>query len=108
MVLPSYHEGMSNVLLEAAASGRAIITTDIPGCCEAVDNGKSGMLCRVKSADSLYKAMKRFTELSRDKREAIGKAGREKMEKEFDKNQVVEETVKVITGNRSKQERGRL
>lgn len=52
--------------------------------------------------------MKRFTELSRDKREAIGKAGREKMEKEFDKNQVVEETVKVITGNRSKQERGRL
>ena len=69
MVLPSYHEGMSNVLLEAAASGRAIITTDIPGCREAVDNGKSGMLCRVKSADSLYKAMKRFTELSRDKRE---------------------------------------
>ena len=108
VVLPSYHEGMSNVLLEAAASGRAIITTDIPGCREAVDNGKSGMLCRVKSADSLYKAMKRFTELSRDKREAIGKAGREKMEKEFDKNQVVEETVKVITGNRSKQERGRL
>ena len=108
MVLPSYHEGMSNVLLEAAASGRAIITTDIPGCREAVDNGKSGMLCRVKSADSLYKAMKRFTELSRDKREAIGKAGREKMEKEFDKNQVVEETVKVITGNRLKQERGRL
>ena len=81
VVLPSYHEGMSNVLLEAAASGRAIITTDIPGCREAVDNGKSGMLCRVKSADSLYKAMKRFTELSRDKREAIGKAGREKWKK---------------------------
>ena len=108
VVLPSYHEGMSNVLLEAAASGRAIITTDIPGCREAVDNGKSGMLCRVKSADSLYKAMKRFTELSRDKREAVGKAGRKKMEREFDKKKVVEETVEVITGNRSKQERGRL
>ena len=106
VVLPSYHEGMSNVLLEAAASGRAIITTDIPGCREAVDNGKSGMLCKVKSTDSLYKAMKRFTELSREKRELLGKAGREKMEKEFDKKKVVEETVKVITKAMIKQERG--
>lgn len=106
VVLPSYHEGMSNVLLEAAASGRAIITTDIPGCREAVDNGKSGMLCKVKSTDSLYKAMKRFTELSREKRELLGKAGREKMEKEFDKKKVVEETVKVITKAMTKQKRG--
>ena len=103
VVLPSYHEGMSNVLLEAAATGRAIITTDIPGCREAVDDGRSGMLCRVKNTDSLYKAMKRFTELSRTKREAIGRAGRVKMEREFDKNKVVEETVNVL-----KQERGRL
>jgi lipopolysaccharide/colanic/teichoic acid biosynthesis glycosyltransferase/glycosyltransferase involved in cell wall biosynthesis len=106
VVLPSYHEGMSNVLLEAAASGRAIITTDIPGCREAVDNGKSGMLCKVKSTDSLYKAMKRFTELSREKRELLGKAGREKMEKKFNKKKVVEETVKVITKAMTKQERG--
>ena len=106
VVLPSYHEGMSNVLLEAAASGRAIITTDIPGCREAVDNGKSGMLCKVKSTDSLYKAMKRFTELSREKRELLGKAGREKMEREFDKKKVVKETVKVITKAMTKQERG--
>ena len=106
VVLPSYHEGMSNVLLEAAASGRAIITTDIPGCREAVDNGKSGMLCKVKSTDSLYKAMKRFTELSREKRELMGKAGREKMEREFDKKKVVEETVKAITKAMTKQERG--
>ena len=106
VVLPSYHEGMSNVLLEAAASGRAIITTDIPGCREAVDNGKSGMLCKVKSTDSLYKAMKRFTKLSREKRELMGKAGREKMEREFDKKKVVEETVKAITKAMIKQERG--
>ena len=106
VVLPSYHEGMSNVLLEAAASGRAIITTDIPGCREAIDNGKSGMLCKVKSTESLYKAMKRFTELSREKRELLGKAGREKMEREFDKKKVVEETVKAITKAMTKQERG--
>ena len=101
VVLPSYHEGMSNVLLEAAATGRAVITTDIPGCREAVDNGKSGMLCKVRNSNSLYKAMKRFTELPRVKREEIGKAGRAKMEREFDKNKVVEETVNVL-----KQERG--
>lgn len=101
VVLPSYHEGMSNVLLEAAATGRAVITTDIPGCREAVDNGKSGMLCKVRNSNSLYKAMKRFTELPRVKREEIGKAGRAKMKQEFDKNKVVEETVNVL-----KQERG--
>ena len=102
VVLPSYHEGMSNVLLEAAATGRAIITTDIPGCREAVDNGKSGMLCRVRNSDSLYKAMKRFTELSRSKREVIGKAGRAKMEQEFDKKKVVEEIVRALQQERGK------
>lgn len=96
VILPSYHEGMSNVLLEAAAAGRAIITTDIPGCREVVDNGKSGMLCKARNSNSLYKAMKRFTELPRTKREEIGKAGRTKMEQEFDKNKVVEETVNVL------------
>ena len=96
VVLPSYHEGMSNVLLEAAATGRAIITSNIPGCREAVDNGKSGMLCRVKSTESLYKAMKRFLQLSPKTREKIGKAGREKMEREFEKGKVVEETVREL------------
>lgn len=96
VVLPSYHEGMSNVLLEAAASGRALITTNIPGCREAVENGKSGMLCKVKSTESLYKAMKRFLELSGKKREAIGKAGREKMVREFDKRKIVDETVRAL------------
>lgn len=96
VVLPSYHEGMSNVLLEAAATGRAIITSDIPGCREAVDDGKSGMLCRVKSTESLYKAMRRFLQLSQKTREHIGKAGREKIEREFDKKKVVADTVREL------------
>ena len=54
VVLPSYHEGMSNVLLEAAASGRPLITSDIPGCREAVENGVSGYLCPARDADALY------------------------------------------------------
>lgn len=96
VVLPSYHEGMSNVLLEATATGRPIITSDIPGCREAVDQGKSGMLCKAKDADSLYQAMKQVMEMTPDQRALAGKLGREKMEREFDKQKVVEQTVSKI------------
>lgn len=96
VVLPSYHEGMSNVLLEAAAMGRPLITSNIPGCREAVKDGKTGCLVEVKNADSLYASMKYMLKLSRAEREAMGKAGREKMEREFDKRTVVKETVKAL------------
>ena len=64
VVLPSYHEGMSNVLLEAAAAGRPVITSDIPGCREAVDDGSTGLLCQARDADSLYQQMRRMASLS--------------------------------------------
>lgn len=50
VVLPSYREGMPKVLLEAQALGRPIVTTDVPGCCEAIENGKTGFLVKVKNA----------------------------------------------------------
>ena len=53
VVLPSYHEGMSNVLLEAASTGRAVITSDIPGCKEVVDEGVNGYLCEKRNVGSL-------------------------------------------------------
>lgn len=93
VVLPSYHEGMSNVLLEAAASGRPIITSDIPGCREAVDDGVSGFLCRVRDADSLCAAMRRFLELDTAARETMGVAGRKLAEERFDKDKVVASTI---------------
>lgn len=98
VVLPSYHEGMSNVLLEAAAMGRVIITSDIPGCREAVDPDKNGVLCKVKDGESLYQAMKKVIEMTEEQREQAGKFGREKMEREFDKNKVVQMTVEKIKG----------
>ena len=64
VVLPSYHEGMSNVLLEGAATGRPLITSDIPGCREAVEPDVSGILCTARDSDSLYRAMKAFLSLS--------------------------------------------
>ncbi len=96
VVLPSYHEGMSNVLLEGAATGRPLITCDIFGCREAVEEGVSGLLCRVKDADSLYDQMHRFALLPREDREAMGIAGRRRMEALFDKKQVVKETIQGI------------
>ena len=96
IVLPSYHEGMSNVLLEAAATGRAVITSDIPGCREALENGKTGLLCKAGDTDSLYQAMKRFLEMSSGQRAKMGIAGRRKMEKEFDKQMVVRETMETL------------
>ena len=96
VVLPSYHEGMSNVLLEAAATGRPLITSDIPGCREAVEETVSGLLCPVRDADGLYAAMKRMLSLSRDQRRAMGQAGRARMENQFSKDLVVRETVNAI------------
>lgn len=96
VVLPSYHEGMSNVLLEAAASGRPLITSNIPGCREAVKDGISGFLCERKNTDSLLEAMMRVIMLSADERAQMGCAGRKLMEETFGKEKVVEETIRNL------------
>ena len=96
VVLPSYHEGMSNVLLEAAASGRPLITSDIPGCREAVENGVSGYLCPVKNAGALYDAMQRFAELPKDLKTEMGRRGRVRMEQHFSKKAVVTKTIQHL------------
>lgn len=95
-VLPSWHEGMANTNLECAAMARPVITSNIHGCKEAVEPGVSGLLCEAKNADSLYENMKRFCGLSREERRAMGLAGRERMERIFDKKKVVAETVKGL------------
>ena len=96
VVLPSYHEGMSNVLLEAAASGRPLITSDIPGCREAVEDGVSGFLCPPRDADSLYDAMERFAELPKELKAEMGRRGRARMEQHFSKKAVVTKTIQHL------------
>ena len=96
VVLPSYHEGMSNVLLEAAATGRPVITSSIFGCREAVEDGVTGLLCRVKNSGDLYEKMRAMADMPRQDREAMGKAARAKMEREFEKSMIVEKTVRAI------------
>ncbi len=86
LVHPSYHEGMANVLLEAASAGRCVIATDIPGCREAFEEGVTGYGCKVRDTGSLCDAIGKVISDSYEKRIEMGKAGRAKMEKEFDRN----------------------
>ena len=96
VVLPSYHEGMSNVLLEAASVGRPLITSRIPGCMEAVDENRSGFLIAVKDSDSLAGAMRSFLGISSEARKEMGLCGRAKMEKEFRKEDIIAKTVEAL------------
>ena len=96
IVLPSYHEGMSNVLLEGAAVGRPLITSNIPGCREAVEPDVSGILVNVKDADSLRKRMETFLNKTQAERALMGEAGRRRMEQKFNKVQVVAETISAL------------
>lgn len=95
-VLPSYHEGMANTLLEAASMARPLITTDIPGCREAVADGETGLLCRPRDADSLARAMERFLSIPCAGRAEMGRRGRARMEAVFDKNKVVSDTIRRL------------
>lgn len=96
VVMPSYHEGMSNVNLEASATGRPVITTDIPGCRESVEDGITGWLCQSKNSNNLYKKMKQFLHTNVSEREIMGKSARKKMENEFDKNIIVSKTIEAL------------
>lgn len=95
-VLPSWHEGMSNTLLESASMARPLITTDVHGCCEAVEDGVSGFLVPLRDATALHAALKRFCDLPHDQRCAMGLRGRQRMEQRFDKRHVVARTCQAL------------
>ena len=96
-IMPSYHEGMSNVNLESAANGRPVITTNVPGCRETVDDGLTGILIEAKSSRSLIEGVERFLSLSYEEKKQMGLEGRKKVEREFDREIVVEEYLKAIS-----------
>ena len=90
IVLPSYHEGLSRVLMEALALGRPIICSDISGCRETVNDGVNGFLCQPKSVDSLKSVCVKFLSLSYEDRALMGVKGRRLAEQVFDNKFVVE------------------
>lgn len=96
LIHPSYHEGMSNVLLEASAAGRPVIASDIPGCKETFDEGKSGYGFEVKNTEELIKAITKFIQLPYEEKRQMGLHGRKKMEAEFDRNIVAQKYLDII------------
>lgn len=96
-VHPSFYpEGMSNVLLESCAAGRPIITTDRPGCGEIVENGKNGYVVKPKDVDDLVEKIERFLTLPYERKKLMGIEGRKKVEREFDRQIVVNAYLKEI------------
>lgn len=96
VVMPSYREGMSNVLLEAASMARPLITTNVTGCRDIVEDGVNGFLCRVRDGKDLAEKMKKMMQLSSEERQEMGRKGREKMIREFDKKIVVKNYIDAI------------
>ena len=96
VVLPSYREGVPRTLLEAASMSKPIITTNTVGCKEVVDDGINGYLCNVKDPLDLADKMEKMINLSPEERTAMGKAGREKMMREFDEKIVIKKYLDVI------------
>lgn len=92
----SYHEGMSNILQEAASTGRPVIATDVHGCIEAFEPNVTGIAFKPRNTNSLVRAIERFLSISIDGREEMGRKGREKMICEFDRRIVVNKYMEEI------------
>jgi len=96
IVLPSYREGTSRVLLEGAAMGRPIIATDVPGCREVVDDGVTGFLCKPRDYVSLAHKMELMLKLPYEDCIVMGAKGREKVENEYNQDIVCDLYVQAI------------
>lgn len=96
VVLPSYREGLPRSLLEASAMARPVLTTDVPGCRDCVDEGVNGFLFDVQSSDDLVRALREFKQLTISQRLQMGQAGRQKMETHFDERIVIHSYLTVI------------
>lgn len=96
VINPSYHEGMANVLLEAASTGRPVLASNVPGCSETFDEEISGLGFKVKDVDDMEKVISKFIELPYEEKKRMGLAGRQKMEREFDRNIVIDAYLEEI------------
>jgi len=95
-VLPSYHEGMANTLLEAGAMGRPLITSDIPGCREAVVDGKTGFLVKVKSSNALNDSFVSFINKDYSVKKLFGYSSYLIVSEKFDKCFIIKNTVEYL------------
>ncbi len=96
IVLPSYREGISRVLLEAASMAKPIITTNTTGCKDVVDDGITGFLCKVKDYKDLALKCEKMLLISKEERDKFGQNGRDKIIKNFSENLVIDKYLSSI------------
>ena len=96
VVLPSYREGTPKALLEASSMAIPIITTDVPGCRQVVDDGATGFLVKVRDSADLAEKMERMIQLTEGERTAMGLCGRAKVIREFDERIVIREYLSAV------------
>jgi glycosyltransferase involved in cell wall biosynthesis len=96
VVLPSYREGKPRFLLEAMSMGKPIITTDVPGCRDTVENGLNGILVPMKDVESLFNAVLKLVN-DVELRRKMGEKSRKKAEREFDEKIVVDQTMEIYS-----------
>jgi glycosyltransferase involved in cell wall biosynthesis len=101
IVLPSYREGTARTLLEAAAMGKPLIATDVPGCNNVVVHGENGYLAQVRNAADLAQQIETFAMLPSERVTALGKRSRAKVETEFDERIVIDRYVEILTALRA-------
>jgi glycosyltransferase involved in cell wall biosynthesis len=96
VVMPSYREGMSNVLLEAASMASPLIATNVTGCRDIVEDGVNGLLCKPRNGKDLAEVMRKMMSFSETERKEMGKRGREKVIREFDKKVVLQQYLQAV------------
>ena len=96
VVLPSYREGLSRVLLEAGAMGRPMISTDVPGCREVVLDGENGYLCQARNTNDLVRVMEKMLLTTVNERKVMGSRSRRIVEEKFDERNVIEAYLDAI------------
>ncbi|TDN36382.1 glycosyltransferase family 1 protein [Hymenobacter sp. UV11] len=96
VVLPSYREGTPKTLLEAAACGKPLVTTDVPGCRETVQNGRNGYLCEVRSAPDLADKLLAVAQLPAARLAVMGQASRQLAEEKFDEQLVLRQYLAAV------------
>ncbi len=99
-----YPEGMSNVLLESAATARPVIATDRPGCREIIEDKVNGYLIKEKNSSDLIEKIEKFLSLNFQEKKIMGINGREKVEKEFDRNKVISAYLEEIKNVNNEEE----
>ncbi len=96
IVLPSYREGMSHILLEAASMAKPMIATKVPGCMELIDDGQNGFLCHIANSKDLADKMEKMLLLDDAKRQEMGLLSRKKIIEKFDVQIIIDKYLDAI------------